>query len=913
MLPRSQLHAQDQNRSVPINTNTGQAVTNTVNPMAVVNTNAHENVRKRRNAVSKKPEDFISSPVYDSELEHSGKPLFTEPTQDNITEAYLQAGFEMPEKLKKRDAILREGEKKYALQQMLVQNEIQQEDRVDLFPVMSVNDARKLSDKQLVENYAAYDKNNRYLSVRYSLIKNPYYSLLPIKTIKTMSRSDLMDRIRKLYEEKKDVRNTDLICYYRDVIMLIDMENETDEPLSDTLRLNRLTLPAKDKLEDENKKAFEKNSGIIHKNVLTEDDQKKRIETMKSVMMPKNKNSSWHGKDTELPEHKKEGIRRVLAWMYRNCNKSSESKEPFVYKLTKTKPEKLLLMFFMIEKDKMGSPSTEDFYTAITDYTPDVDKFKSKVVAPKWKFWRRIGDDRSDSVINWNLISQASRFAMQENVTADYKLFSEATQAIEERIKNTPDEDLTKKRDDLIGLIALKGNLLLTLYRGAGISPDMPPELIKDPNLQKKVTDTMLEFKSTSKQLFEVLKKIGPIDKEKVEKDARHDEYKKNVSEIQFEEGSSTAERVAAVFDDVSWAASSGFSYDDLSNALDDLAELSETNGRYAVSGLSAFTGILDVVSSIINIKLLIQGASDLSTADHVSQALGITHDLLGGVNDLVYGVTDILAKAGVISEAVDDAGLITAGAEETFSTLSGGVQVVGGAVSIAAGLAKTASGVIDFKRGSSTKKDIQRSSEKLRSKKNLTGDDEDLHRFLKHQKNAAGDMQTSGGVKVATGTMMMIGGALAMTGILAPLGGAMAFIGGVTDIAYNLLFSRKRKKLTRKKAVDEALKMDEIVTKVRLLSPKAAAMKDDELRDALRSESLCELGYATYSELFSDICKKNARLLYKHVFEMPSDDPDYEMYLDALKSVGTKLRIPKKAGDEPFPTVEVIYSKLME
>ena len=35
-------------------------------------------------------------------------------------------------------------------------------------------------------------------------------------------------------------------------------------------------------------------------------------------------------------------------------------------------------MFYLIEKDKMSAPSTEDYYTAITDYVPDVKAIKDR-------------------------------------------------------------------------------------------------------------------------------------------------------------------------------------------------------------------------------------------------------------------------------------------------------------------------------------------------------------------------------------------------------------------------------------------------------------------------------------------------------------------------------------------------------
>ena len=112
---------------------------------------------------------------------------------------------------------------------------------------------------------------------------------------------------------------------------------------------------------------------------------------------------------------------------------------------------------------------------------------------------------------------------------------------------------------------------------------------------------------------------------------------------------------------------------------------------------------------------------------------------------------------------------------------------------------------------------------------------------------------------------------------------------------------------------MDDALKIDEVVKSLRDKSDRAKNTPDHDLKKAIRQEALGELGYSNFNQFFLEICKQNAMMLYRHVFEIPKTDPDYRMYLDALRSLGTKIVIPERPGEKPFPTLDVIYSRLME
>ena len=847
----------------------------------------------------------------------SHEPLVV-PTDPLLKQAYMEAGLEVSDSAWQRRKRLAESNGRSDLHRRLTLKEnagvapnIQREN-------ITLKQAVLLSDRDLVERYGRYQANSKYLSARYGLIKNKYYTLLPEKIMKTMPRDEIMSKLRELYKEDAANRNEELIRYYQSIIIIRDTEEAAKQKRQGSVPNH--TLPSSTKLREQNNSAYQRNlAAMANDSILGVQETRERTSAMESVMVPSSKQRSWRGNDASLTDAKREGMREVLAFMYRNCCKSSESMEPFVYKLTQAKNEQLLTMFYLIEKDKMSAPSTEDYYTAITDYVPDVKAIKDRVVASRWKFWKRVGKDHSDDVINWGLISDAARFAMGEDVLEKHVEYKGQIDAIEQELNAPGQKSDEEKRDSLYALIRAKGNLLLTMYRGAGLSPDMPVELIRDLKLRQRVMLLLDEFKEDTKKLVQLIQRVGLGRAENNDNAGKYAESKKKAKDVeQREEESRFDETMTNLISSVDTVRTTDGVVDSLS-FIEKVGDFSEKAGYMgSIGGLSVVSSVLGIIASIGSAYNIAKGAEALSVADHVSQGIGVTGAMIDGVNSFVKGTSDLigsfvnLGETGQATWLVQDTVVRTAGT--AFSTVAGGIQFCTGCVSMFAGALQTTSGAIQHRRAISSEEDVQRSREKLNTKAQpLTQEQESLRQFLDHQDRAVADQKFSAGVSIASGTLKMVGGALTVSGILAPIGGILTVAGSIVDIGLGVLYARHRKKKTRQAAVDDSLKIDLAMKEVRKRSDLARRMDDDRLRRAVRQEALGELGYTSYKEFFANLSKQNALMLYKHVFEMPDTDPDYKMYLDALKSVGTKIRIPQNPGEKPFPTPEVIYSKLME
>ena len=892
---------------------------------------APQNINQVRNApapvfTAEDAEELLKSPLSRHVVEKDPNFTLTVPAEADLVDAYEASSLFLTDSASKRKSALKDSKKKYDLQEALIRKERNplRRQRPAAVKRISLKSAINLSDRELVEHFGEYSTgNNNYLATRYALLKNKYYSLLPENEMRKLSRFELLSRLRELYEKEPEHRNTELILYYQSLIILMDHEKEAEgkkkEPAVTRVR------PSVAQLKKDNGAGLKRNEKAIKDLCLSPEETEERMKLMKSVMVPENDAQSWMGdKEDRITPSQKEGIRQVLAWMYRNCSKSSESKEPFVHKLASAQPEKLLLMFYLIENGMHESLTSSVLHTAVTEYTPDLDVFKSRVVASKAKFWKRIGFDSSDSVIDWSMMGNVARFVLQNDIAEDYAKYSKENAEAEEKLKDPANNSDEAKANILLELVNKKGNLLITLYRSTGLSPDMPLTLIADKKLRTRVASLLIEFKKTAADLVDLLKRTGAGDGAGVRAAVKYgagDKEHEEAPEEADHEGE-TLEKIDAAADTLTVAAS----YDDVITLMGDTLESITDTTLYGTGtgGLNSVIAMLGLASSIGNMYLLSKGASALSAADHTAQALGVTSDFIGSIADLAQGGADIVSKFVDLGEAGDVAGLVedtvVRTASDAFSTVSGGIQFCTGCVTIAAGALQTVSGGIQLARARSTKNDVKRAEKKLadaQKRANLSQEDKDdqetLRAFLKHQKNVAADQQVSATVSMVSGALKMVGGALTVAGILAPVGAGLALLGTLTDIGFGIFYARKRKNVTIRKAVDEALKTEDHMKALKNSSPEAAKMKDDKLRTMVRQKLLGELGYATVKEMFADVNRKTAHMLYERVFEKGSADPDYDMYLNALKSLGTKIRIPKNAGDKPFPTEDVIYSKLME
>ena len=847
---------------------------------------------------------------------------------DKLREAWTEAGLELSESEKKRNAELSRSLTRRSLSRRLKQGNPVINGRIGPGLPEDVLKLRKKTDAAIVSEVEKRGIANKYVEARCSLIKNRYYTMLP-ESVKTLGRDELMKRLRDLYKAEAGTRNKELILYYQTLVRIRDMEEDAASGQDQEEILRPVSITGDELKENQNR--LERNLKVVNKAFLTEEQKADHIAVMRKVMGMDPDDPLPEGSEGWMSAEKKEGIRRILAWMYRNCCKTGESKEPAVYRLAllrNSEPDKLLYMFYLVEKGRVESPGPMDYIAANDRYVPDLDAFKGKVVASRWKFWKRLPWNDSDDVIDWRTIGAASRVATKQElpVRDEYReAWIKERQAQQELTRDNGGLTDVEKRDALLDLVVARGSLLMTLYKSVGLHPDMPVELIGDKAVKQRALGLLAGISDSLKELVSVNSRLPKEQQTKGHGGIPgNKEYKEGGEDDSSEDGLET-------MGDITNGLYLTLGADGIITSLGNLSEAFRGTKAYTgvFSGMTGIAGILGLIGAVCGAIDVSKSAPFLTTADHISRGFGTAGDVMISVSDAVSGVKDAVESlAGLAEKGAETGGYLgettIKSIGESFATASDGIGFVSGCLAMAAGAVMLTSGAISHVRASSSQKDLERAKQRLeerdrREEKAQVKFDEDaeaLRDFMKHQDRALTDQKVSSTIQMVTGAIYMAGGFLSATGILAPLGGILSLVGTVSCIGMGVFYARRRKNLTWKSAVDDALKLDDLVQFARENDSTNALidMKDEEVRNIIRQEALSELGYFTYKEMFADLMKKNADLLYRRVFEKkPEDDPDWEMYHSALLSVGLKVKYPVHEGDSPIPTREMIYNRLME
>nr|MCR4656179.1 hypothetical protein [Lachnospiraceae bacterium] len=213
------------------------------------------------------------------------------PDPRRIENAYRDAGFEYAGSDRKKRGLLRESIERYNLQERLSM-QMQDEEMLIVKTDISVKKAMEKNDAELVRNYDSYEGDGMpYVNVRYRLIRNRYYAVLPVKEMRKLERKDLLSRLRAEY--KKSPRNPDLIEFYEDLIRLKGFEDAQNEKKKH--RDNPENPPAAIGAQElrHNQTGYNRNRDRIRGLHISNEEKTARIEAMGRVMRPAQGRHFW--------------------------------------------------------------------------------------------------------------------------------------------------------------------------------------------------------------------------------------------------------------------------------------------------------------------------------------------------------------------------------------------------------------------------------------------------------------------------------------------------------------------------------------------------------------------------------------------------------------------------------------------
>ncbi len=385
---------------------------------------------------------------------------------------------------------------------------------------------------------------------------NKYYALLPREGMMKLTYVQLRQRLEALYGKEKGDRNEELINYYQSLIRIKELGLKDGKSIAE--REDKYFKELKDDGVQDNRNPAEEMKKIaaaygslcgkiykkrdfytsghtahmkadyfdtFGKDIEKFRDQAKGDEAARLLRdydeyiadkdRLRNKDDVVSGlvddnisddvekleaRSTELPglrltEAQNEGMRQIQGFLMRRGWQSKNDMDGFVKALSLAPPEQRLVAFYLVESGRESSSIGADMYTAIHDYIPNVDKFRTKM---KLHFW---------GGTNWGRISkalqEAKRMGPEIKKYAEYKNLSEGAEDI---LKDPVIREQDKEQGKyFIQVMTYHEIVLRQMYRTSGLSFDMPIDMAENPKLRARMYAEYNRVREMSQKMLEYI------------------------------------------------------------------------------------------------------------------------------------------------------------------------------------------------------------------------------------------------------------------------------------------------------------------------------------------------------------------------------------------------------------------------
>jgi len=661
------------------------------------------------------------------------------------------------------------------------------------------------------------------------------------------------------------------------------------------------------------------------------------------------------GLNKGLTRDQEKGLMEIGAWMYRNARHGvrggKNDRTPFVEGILNRSAREKLLMYYMIEFDKLHSISTPVILVS-QEYVPSVDRFRSKMRGHFWKYF-------SKNYFQWDKLTDAAMAA------GSAKHFLGSLGSLKSYSADRPGAHAAAAPGGEAGEIREGEEENLIEIGGEEQGRDLDPqELQLKQNLEQRLQGVIAAAQVATGEnpppdagqlLLDRLEELEELlqedeadglegAREQAENPSGPSGKKSGVGKTK-----KVHDVLKMLFDYVKTPCQQTSKM--LKQGMKIAEEGSKTAGNLKTSTLAfnwaampvtVLSALVSAVNVFITCYECAHTGADITTAEKAFKVF------LSGKSIVDFG-------SGTYSSVTSIAGLAGAG-----WTSAGGATAAAW-VGIATGTLTTAVGIHNLDAGGDQEARSREANEALKRKDPamemvLSKQGQDLspeeQKQLEAQKEALeGRRQmllhiTNAGTKsaerqeITAGLQMLQGGIQVLSGILA-LGGVTAFASAgaallsfVVGIIATGVDSKMRKG-ERKAVIDEFLGMDRLYSTFvteqrRALSEaqfRARYGKEKDIRTMLRKEAEGVLGFQSDEKLYSQIMWFYAKGLYQGCFlkddgtvltnqeraaETGARKTDRDLCMKTLKSYGLKLRTPDTADEEPVPGISAIYKKMM-
>lgn len=715
---------------------------------------------------------------------------------------------------------------------------------------------------------------------------------------------------------------------------------------------------------------------------------KEKVEMVGGQVEPENiddKDEEKENNDQGLTDAQKNGLREIAKWMYRNSfrqgridwikniglsvaqwAKHGNFQSDYSYTsydkhynvdqiMSKSEREKLLIYYLVENRKTNGTTVQPEDVNASQSYVPNLENFKDRMIATRWKFWKRVqGNEiyweklgtaaqlaeqnafyltalKGSEVVDENLIKNDAEEKVNDELKEEVKEEAEgeakgqAQTAAKKELKESDREEAKKKLID-IGRKGSERKILieefddmLKEYQALITKRD---DLVKDTEEYNENENTI---KNKEQLLQDKLNKIVAINKELPNKD--------ELIEIIYKCADSTSEdKKSSITGYIAMGSGSvlgnGLAALPSAHNFISIGTIPAENLNIAGGAFGTLGAVSKLVSAYYSLRSLLNTKDVQTFAENTAQGLKVARTTAEGLYMGAAGLSKII-------QHVEKAGMTLQGTTEKLGSYITGTAVVAGIgmVTEAITFTEAYNRFDDTSIAAGYLKDVEEAKKKRRELSGRTKLSENdrredvLDKMLsannsRKRKTAAFDMVGSG--------IAFAGNTLTVMGPLSPVGMILSLVGtGVKVIGtlWNMWDSHKGKKETVYNffgvydAYNQLISVAPEKQKQTFINEKKAVLKE------LRHMILAKLNLFSLDQGYFYAVRKMAELLYYKTFfkndrstlltrdDLKSANYEYvkSEYVPRLKVLGFKPQFPERAEANGFPqiTVNMIMVKL--
>ncbi len=623
----------------------------------------------------------------------------------------------------------------------------------------------------------------------------------------------------------------------------------------------------------------------------------------KANLMPEGDTAVESEEGLPLTGDQMAGLKSISRWMLRNMDKTGaldigDSRSAFVRNyVLRQSPRVKLCAYYLVETDARKLKGSK-LKQAVAEsqspsYVPNLQKFKDKMIASKFKFWKRL----SGSEFYWDKLADSMRFAVAESAT----ILKFGGGGAPEVTENDAGENASA---------ATAG----TATQGSGGNSEK----------EKKAADNYRAFLMVHKL---ILKLMDRRDKAEAGEWKESDEEMLNSATVEY------LKYGKQIVKDIQNGEAGDFSADDgTGSEIASALEMENTVEGIVAKGLTneTFLGFIKNAKAAEGTEL---SGNWLGAASGIASFTAIITEIIRSGKKNSY--TSSADKGERAMEILNSIGEMASSALDSYKDLKGIEETTNFAVksasiaSMATGTLNVGAGLASFIGGGVQKYHMTKATEQIKNNGNLTEEEKQKEeQAAALQRRLANAKQVTGSIKLGSGGIQMASGALLLSVIIGvSLSVVLSLIAtGVDLMASVYSFFHKRSNL--KDTIDDYIHMDDLYPPVKRELDKQLAMKkaepsyipnESDLKNSIRWEAAAQMGYASLDGFYNYITREYATLIYTKAMlqddgETPVDVVNGEPRLsqtnrdfaEMLKGYG--LKPDYKRGK---PTIDTIQKRM--